>query len=646
VNKTARRDNPAEDGRLFRTVSLDAGAINRDARTVEVCFSSEAPVTRWYGEEILSHDAAAVDLSRLQDGATVLFNHDFDAYIGVVQSARIDGDRKGRATLKFNAKGRGAEIWDDILAGALRFASVGYQIGETQYTDATGGVEKRTALRWTPFEISIVTVPADTNAAIGRDGTDIHFSTTKTNRQMTTDNATNTTTAAPAPQAPAPEAGGEQRSQPPAAPAPAAPAQRITAAPQDARTIGILDLARVPSYRASIANISDLADAAIRNGDSVEAFTRTLLDQFNERGAQTRSEGATIGLTDTEARNFSFTRLLGAMTAGAHERGAQEAAAFELDVCRAAADKASKQGRNVRGFFVPDDVLKAGRRDIFSAKTGTGYTGTGANIVPNTYHPEAFLDLLRNKCVLERLAFTLGGLVGTITLPKKASGTSAGWIGEDDQAPATSLTVAKDALSHRTLAAYTGITRDMLNQTSPDIENIIRSDLATAVAQAVDYAGFYGTGASGQPTGLKNVSGVNAVDFGGTALTWAKIVEMETVIASDNADLGSKAFVFNNSVLGKSKTTLKQAGVSGYINEGGTINGYPYDVTEQVAAADIFFGVWKEFTIATWGGIELLADRVLRTGGTELAIFRDINFMVRRPECFALATLAAPAPAP
>jgi HK97 family phage major capsid protein/HK97 family phage prohead protease len=643
MNRTAPA-NTADDFRRFRTISIENGAINRDARTVDVCFSSEAPVTRWYGEEILSHDPAAVDLSRLQDGATVLFNHDFNAYIGTVRSAHVDADRKGRATLQFNATGRGAEIWSDILAGALRFVSVGYQIQEVQYTDREGGSETRKATRWLPFEISIVTVPADTAAAIGRDGTDLHFPSHH-NRQNTMSKNTATNTTAPASTAPADDTAAEQRSQPADTPPAPAEQQRITAAPLDARVLAILDIAKVPAYRVACPNIADLADAAIRAGDSTENFMRSLLEKYHERGAGTHAESATIGLSGTEAKSFSFVRLLAAMSASAFDRSAADTAAFELDVCRAAAEKAKQAGREVRGFFVPDDVLRAGRdqRDIFSAKTGTGYTGTGANIVPNTYHPEAFLDLLRNKCVIERLASPLGGLHGSITLPRKATSTAAGWLGsEDAPAPATGLTVAQDTLSHKTLAAYTGITRDMLNQTSPDIENIVRQDLATAIAQAVDLAGFYGTGAAGQPTGLKNISGVNAVAFGGTALTWAKIVEMETAIAADNADLGTKRFVFNNSTLGKAKTTLKAAGVGGWIwEEGNTLNGYPYDVTEQVTAADIFFGVWSEFTIGTWGGIELLSDRVLQTGGLQIAIFRDVNFMVRRPECFAIGALTA-----
>lgn len=168
----ATRNAPAPaDALIMRGFEVAQNSINKDDRTVAVCFSSEQPVKRRniWGEtffEVLSHAPGAVDLSRLQSGATVLFNHDLNAYIGTVKSATIDTDKKGRAVLQFNATGRGAEIFEDIQSGALRYLSVGYEIDETTRTESDR--DTITATRWTPFEISVVTVPADTNAAIGR----------------------------------------------------------------------------------------------------------------------------------------------------------------------------------------------------------------------------------------------------------------------------------------------------------------------------------------------------------------------------------------------------------------------------------------------------------------------------------------------
>src|SRR5258706_4904635 len=93
----------AKDAIEWREVSFDRATVKKDARTVDVSFSSEAPVTRWYGQEVLSHDAGAVNLERLSSGrANVLMNHNPDDYVGVIENARVDGgDKMGPATIRF-----------------------------------------------------------------------------------------------------------------------------------------------------------------------------------------------------------------------------------------------------------------------------------------------------------------------------------------------------------------------------------------------------------------------------------------------------------------------------------------------------------------------------------------------------------------
>ena len=100
--------------------------IDEEARTVEVAFSSEEPVPRWFGDEVLDHSPGSMLETRLQNGAAVLWNHDTDIQIGVVEAASIDSDRRGRATLRFGRSARAEEIWADIVDGVIRHVSVGY----------------------------------------------------------------------------------------------------------------------------------------------------------------------------------------------------------------------------------------------------------------------------------------------------------------------------------------------------------------------------------------------------------------------------------------------------------------------------------------------------------------------------------------
>jgi len=113
-----------KSGPLHRAASV--ASFDVDARTVEVAFSSETPVDRWFGTEILDHSPGAMNESRLSDGAAVLWNHNTDVQIGVVESASIDGDRVGRAVLRFGTSVRAEEIWQDVQSGVIRHISVGY----------------------------------------------------------------------------------------------------------------------------------------------------------------------------------------------------------------------------------------------------------------------------------------------------------------------------------------------------------------------------------------------------------------------------------------------------------------------------------------------------------------------------------------
>ena len=147
-----------------------------DVRQAELSLSSEEPCRRWFGDEILSHDAEAVDLSRLQEIGVVLFNHDRDRVIGRVLDVRLDEvTRNLRATIQFDEDEESERIYQKVRSGTLRGVSVGYAVDVWESVEAgakssngrfTGPCE--VATRWTPYELSIVSVPADATVGVGR----------------------------------------------------------------------------------------------------------------------------------------------------------------------------------------------------------------------------------------------------------------------------------------------------------------------------------------------------------------------------------------------------------------------------------------------------------------------------------------------
>jgi phage head maturation protease len=155
---------------LTRRANLAPASADRDARTVEVIWSTGAPVRRrdMAGQYIerLSLAPEAVDLNRLQ-GASVLDAHRQSAVrdvLGSVQSAAVDGQR-GTAVIRFSARPEVEPLWQDVLSGILRHVSVGYSVEDWSET-TENGARVLTAVRWTPHEISLVPTPADPGAHI------------------------------------------------------------------------------------------------------------------------------------------------------------------------------------------------------------------------------------------------------------------------------------------------------------------------------------------------------------------------------------------------------------------------------------------------------------------------------------------------
>lgn len=152
------------------TRQMTVVSIDENERTVELAFSSEAEVEQWFGIEILDHSPGAVDMSRLNDGAPLLVDHNWRDQAGVVKVARIDEDRIGRAFVKFSRSQRGEEIFQDVKDNIRTKVSVGYKIIDAKITETRdgGNTDVITVTRWLPYEISFVSVPADNSVGVGR----------------------------------------------------------------------------------------------------------------------------------------------------------------------------------------------------------------------------------------------------------------------------------------------------------------------------------------------------------------------------------------------------------------------------------------------------------------------------------------------
>ncbi len=180
-------DTQRIEGLIYRNFALTREAIlDEEERIVQLSFSSELPVLRasffempWL--ETLGHKKTEADFSRLNDGATLHYNHrrTREDRLGGVLEAKLK-DRRGTATVQFSKNSRVDDVWDDVRAGILRNVSVGYEINERKLVreGKSGEPDEYRVTKWTPREISFVDIPADPTVGLGRSvegAEDVHF---------------------------------------------------------------------------------------------------------------------------------------------------------------------------------------------------------------------------------------------------------------------------------------------------------------------------------------------------------------------------------------------------------------------------------------------------------------------------------------
>lgn len=601
--------------------------IDEEKRTVEVAFSSEEPYGRWFGNEILDHSPSAVRLGRLESGGAVLMGHDHNDQVGVVESVRIDADRRGRAVLRFGKSQRADEIFQDVKDGIRSLISVGYRVLEMKLEETQDeGEDTYRVTEWEPFEISFVSVPADATVGVGRSVESVEEEADEPNHLVPKDDELLT---------------ADQVRQ---------LINEVNEMTQEANTpaVSVEDNGQdiLKAERSRVATIEemgkkfgqqDFARDACNTGMSVDDFNRQLLDRVGSQGAiDTRS--AEIGMTSEEVKNFSFVRAINAL-ANPNNKEFQRAAGFEYECSRAAADAAGKESQ---GIMIPLDVLQ---RDLT-----VGTATAGGHTVATDLLSGSFIDMLRNRSSVFSRAMVLDGLVGNIAIPRQTGGATAYWVAESGAPTESQQAVDQVTMSPKTVGAFTDISRKLLIQSSLSVENFVRSDIARTIALELDRVGLNGSGASNQPEGVANVSGIGSEDIGtnGGAITWDKVVDLESNIAANNADVGSMAYITNAKVRGAMKKKLKASGVAGYIMENGMVNGYEAVISNQVLGnitkgtgtnlSQMFFGNFADLVYGLWSGLDLTVDPYTHsTSGTlRVVALQDADLAVRHAESFAL----------
>lgn len=601
-------------GPLARDFSgIDLRIDKRDAGATALSFSasSETPVERFFGTEVLSHDRGAIRMERFSRGAApLLFNHDWDDPVGMITDARVkDGRLMVDAQMFATARAREVE---QMIDGGLRNVSIGYQI-HTVEEDVKRGVFRATD--WEPLEVSIVTVPADSSVGIGRSMESVPVRVTRATDQ---------------PAAPAASHGGQQM---------ADSNNAAAGATADVRVVDDFDPAKHEAGRTEtirkLAMTNDINDERqvmhwIRSGKSWNAIADDILKIKEERS---KASPAVLGLTPQETKRFSIVRAINAVVNHDWTK-----AGFEAEVSRATAQRIGKQ-LNDHSFIMPLDIMS--RELIVGSSTDGGY------LVGTQHQASSFIELLRNRSVAMRLgARTLSGLQGNVTIPTQATAGAAAWLLESGTATANTPTFGQKTLSPKHVAGYMELSRQLLMQSSPDAEMLVNADLAAILALKVDAAVLAGTSTdSSVPLGIRYQSGLGTANpTAGTAVTYADLIKFQSTVAASNALFDQFSYVCHPLLAGllMSKAKFTNGGVpiwEGALLDGNMV-GKPAMSSVQITSGTMLGGDFSQVVIGEWGTVEIESNPYanFQAGIVGVRAFYSCDVLVRYAAAFAIGT--------
>ena len=626
------------------TTTKSAECEDGEDLVVEMSFASNTPYERWWGIEVLDCSEKAVDLSRLNDGGALLFNHNWDELRGhhIAGTVRCDADQvvRGQVAISWAAdEGKTVKL---VKGGHLTKTSTGYEIQEIieksgsksrtldgqlfervmtrcnaeshgdvtafrRALDAAAGKFERAAdekatyvvTRWNILENSLVTIPADTTVGLGRSLASDPIEPSKEKQPMT-DQVTPVDIAA------------------------------IERQFKDQAQKRVNDIASLSDQFKDYADVKLMADAAIRNGQSADDFTAALLKHVAEKS---KKVDMNIGMNQKEAKQFSVIKALRAMT-----ENNWDDAGLEREASKAIADKIRGMGveraGSGRGFFIP---LEVQQRDMLVATAANG-----GNMVATNLRPQDFIGMLRNRTLATQLGVrTLSGLVGNADITKQTAGATAYWLASESTAITESQqTLGLLQLRPNNLGAYTEVTRQLMLQSTPDADAFVMGDLAAQLAVAIDAAIFAGTGTE-QPQGIIGTAGVGAVT--GTTLALAGLIEAQTDVAGANALTANCRYVTTPAVAGLLSQRARIASTdsktlwSGNILDG-VVEGYNAHSSNNITAATAIFGDFSQAILAEWGVLEVDVNPYANfaAGITGIRAFYTCDVGVRVPGAFSV----------
>ncbi|EEQ2759762.1 phage major capsid protein [Escherichia coli] len=646
------------------------GVINEghnDQYEFEIAFSSTQPYQRQFWDEqnqemvvldeILVHTPEAVDLSRLNNNAPLLFNHNFDNHIGVVCNARIDADNVGRALVKFSKHGTLAnDIRNKVIEGTMEKISVGYDIKEYQIDYAKGQL---IVTKWAPFEISFVTVPADDSVGLNRS-----LNTITVNLEAKRDMTKEQIEEIKEEQEPAQveETPVEENKEPEVEETQerqveenkedenledGKDAKHPESVDDDSSTVR--EAEEVKEEREAAPVEEEKIEEVAERSEEDELEIREIARELNIDDSELARALAIKDMTPEAFRTKALNNLVNAQRNNEQQiKDSKMEKTFDLnnvirslvdgDVLGAheaeysamAATATMQRGRAARGgsVFVPAAAMRA-------AAAGNTKADLTA-ITDEKLLTESYIEMLMPESVLGRLGVTVySGLTAPTAIPKmtKSSVDAFGFVDENGAAPEGKAEFANVKLSPKTFAGGNPISRQSI-KTVPGIATLITDHINQAVRIKLEQLILSDKDNERGPAGLvKQLVDASRVTKK-AAFSYKDFLKEIAALTDAGVPAQAIKFAMSGATAAELESTLKDNGVSGYIIENGKLAGYDVVTSGVIPADHIVLGDFSGITIGEWGGLELDMDDTTYRAQSAIVprIWVDLDYVVTQPE--------------
>ncbi|EEZ6273783.1 major capsid protein [Escherichia coli] len=657
------------------------GVINEghnDQYEFEIAFSSEQPYQRQFWDEqnqemvvldeILVHTPEAVDLSRLNNNAPLLFNHNFDNHIGVVCNARIDADKVGRATVRFSKHGTLAnDIRNKVIEGTMEKISVGYDIKEYHIDYAKSQL---IVTKWIPHEVSWVSVPADDTVGLNRS-----LNTITVNLEAKRDMTKEQIEEIKEEQEPAQveETSVEENKEPEVEETQerqveeneenenledGKDAEHPESVDDDSSTVREAEEVKEEREAAPVEEekIEEVAERSEEDEEEIRAIAREL--NINEDDEEFKRALANKEITPEAFRTKALNKIATAQRNNEQINKEQimektfdlnnvirslvdgdVLGAHEAEYSAMAATATMQRGRAARGgsVFVPAAAMRA------AADGNTKATLTA--VTDEKLLNDSYVAMLLPESVLGRLGVkVLSGLTSPTAIPKMTASSveSFGFVDENGAAPEGKAEFANVKMAPKTFAGGNPISRASL-KTVPGIATLITDHINQAVRIKLEQLILSDKENARGPAGvIKQLVDAGRVEKK-AAFSYKDFLKEIAKLTDAGVPAQAIKFAMSGATAAELESTLKDNGVSGYIIENGKLAGYDVVTSGVIPVDHIVLGSFDAITIGEWGGLELDIDDTTYRAQSAIVprIWVDLDYVVTQPEALKVLHISA-----